>query len=273
MSQVAFPPAVTYSLECMDQAVLVASVVAGMAALGGASEVAVAGPASVTDVQRPTTLSAEEVTAAREAARAVGSVVWSAESEDDLHDILDACLDDDTWTKTGLVMNAWARRALEDLPDGPSLLFAVGRKVGRSGTIIDNMVNSARVNSALAKVLQRVPPQNRRPRDFGEEIFTYPSEVLHGFLDMKRFVICATAMIDFAISDRLPPISLIEAVARRWVIYSLSYIRVMAMIYDANDLLVGLIPPNLHLDKGKVFARAQAREEAFARFTQDGRSE
>jgi hypothetical protein len=196
---------------------------------------------------------------ARDTARAIGSLVWTATDEADLVDMLDAQANDLQASKDARKVAATLYACqFNDMTDPAAFLRGVCAKVSEDSVIVTDLLESLRIGAVISglyrKSSQSAPgPEASRPDWEGVDIYALPTPLLSTVLAHARGTACLAALVDLVLSNRPPPPRwLAERVARGWASGERSLVRFLTLLYDDADVPEDIVPLDQRLRRDQV---------------------
>ena len=213
--------------------------------------------------------------AARERARAIGSIIWAATDPTDLCDILDAgandASDDGPPAVARTVVGALYRGSFPQLPDAPAFVRAVLSKTIEN--VLPDLFEGLRLGAVTSGLVRRAKSQDPAGAAAavasweGLDLHAVPVPLLSAMLAHARGSMCLAALVDLAVSDVRPVAAwLAQRVVAGWVTGMRSELRLMAMIHGDADVPDDLLPADQRLNRDRVLQEHNDGEAAFQAF-------
>ncbi len=223
--------------------------------------------------QRKKTAVRSEVDQARDTARRIGTVVWTATDPDDIADILDAEANDLPSAQLARRVSAtlYAGRFVR-VADPQTFLRSVCARVPEDGSVVTELLEGLRIGAVIAGLFRKhakattVVTTGSAGWD-AADLHTAPVPLLNAVLAHARSTACLAALVDLVLSDRpRPPRWLAESVARGWVDGERSLVRLLSMMYDDADVPEDLLPPDQRLRRDQIILEHNEGEGVFEEF-------
>ena len=144
---------------------------------------------------------------------------------------------------------------------------------GKTGAnIIPDLLEGMRIVSVISGLFQKDvssqgASQSPSP-DLGSDLdlFALPAPMLEAMLGVHRSMVCLAALVALGLSNRFsPPNWLVSRVVRGWVEGNRSFLRLIAMMYDNEDVPEDLLPKEQRLDRQQMI---QHHNDVVAMFEQ-----
>ena len=202
--------------------------------------------------------------------------MWAAKDAEDLADILDADVNDETKTLQGRVIHgALMQGHFSELPDQQSFLRLVASRTERGSNIVPGLLEGLRIVSVIveqfvaAKRTPGKPPVPVAVDDERLDLHAMPLPLLQIVLTHGRATMCLAALVDLCISRRRnppPPPWLAKSVVRGWVEGERAWLCFNAMTYPGQDVPIDLLPETQRLTREGVLAVHNDGVTAFEQF-------
>lgn len=203
-----------------------------------------------------------------EVARTIGSLVWSAQDETDLIDILDAHANDPAaWDDVRRVVGALYGGAFNKIPDPFTFVQRVCAKAPERASVLANLFEGNRIAAIIADLFNK-HDQSTFPEEWKSlDLYSVPVPMLNCILEHERGTACHAALIDLVISDRpRPPGWLVDSVSQRWVQGERKMVQTISILFDDDDVPDDLVPPEQRLRRGQIGEENREAQSVFDRF-------